>query len=67
MLLGRVYRLNSWEVLTDRHRLYELMLDSINRQSVFFSFFIAIVLLVIYATLYTLLNTRDSREKSLRF
>lgn len=66
VLLGRVYRLNSWEVLTDRHRLYELMLDSINRQSVFFSLFIAIVLLVIYATLYTLLNTRDSREKSLR-
>ncbi|QWU16765.1 Uncharacterized membrane protein [Paenibacillus sophorae] len=60
VLLGRVYRLNSWDVLTDRHRLYQLMLDSVNRQSVFFSLFIALVLLVIYATLYSLLNARGS-------
>lgn len=62
VLLGRVYRLNSWDVLTDRHRLYQLMLDSVNRQSVFFSLFIALVLLVIYTTLYSLLNARGSRD-----
>ncbi|BCG57134.1 DUF1361 domain-containing protein [Paenibacillus sp. URB8-2] len=61
VLLGRVYRLNSWDVLTDRHRLYQLMLDSVNRQSIFFSLFIAFVLLVIYMTLYSLLNARGSR------
>ncbi|MNF00751.1 hypothetical protein D3C80_1996290 [compost metagenome] len=56
MLLGRVYRLNSWDVLTDRHQLIQLVNDSLNRQSLFFSLFVAVVLLVIYATLYFLLN-----------
>lgn len=56
VLLGRVYRLNSWDVLTDRHQLYELVKDSLNRESVFFSLFVAFVLLVIYATMYCLLN-----------
>lgn len=55
-MLGRVYRLNSWDVLTDRHQLYQLVVDSLNRQSLFFSLFVAAVLLVIYATLYFLLN-----------
>ncbi|WP_410513345.1 DUF1361 domain-containing protein [Paenibacillus sp. BR2-3] len=62
VLLGRVYRLNSWDVLTDRHQLYQLILDSLNWQSVFFSLFIAFVLLVIYATLYIFLNARGTRE-----
>lgn len=56
VLLGRVYRLNSWDVLTDRHQLYQLVMDSLNRQSVFFSLFTACVLLAIYATMYCLLN-----------
>lgn len=56
VLLGRVYRLNSWDVLTDRHQLYQLVQDSLNRQSLFFSLFVAAVLLVIYATLYFLMN-----------
>ncbi|MBW4085149.1 DUF1361 domain-containing protein [Paenibacillus sp. S150] len=56
VLLGRVYRLNSWDVLTDRHQLYQLVADSLNWQSVFFSLFIAFVLLAIYATMYCLLN-----------
>lgn len=56
VLLGRVYRLNSWDVLTDRHQLIQLVNDSLNRQSLFFSLFVAVVLLVIYATLYFLLN-----------
>ncbi|UQZ34692.1 DUF1361 domain-containing protein [Paenibacillus sp. PK3_47] len=56
VLLGRVYRLNSWDVLTDRHQLYQLVIDSLNRQSLFFSLFTAAVLLVIYATLYFLMN-----------
>lgn len=63
VLLGRVYRLNSWDVLTDRHQLYQLVIDSLNRQSVFFSLFIAFVLLVIYATMYCLLNALGTREK----
>ncbi|MFD1910030.1 DUF1361 domain-containing protein [Paenibacillus rhizoplanae] len=69
VLLGRVYRLNSWDVLTDRHQLYRLVMDSLNRQSVFFSLFVAFVLLVIYATMYCLLNgladgSRRSYSKS---
>ncbi|NUU61681.1 DUF1361 domain-containing protein [Paenibacillus agri] len=63
VLLGRVYRLNSWDVLTDRHQLYQLVLDSLNRQSVFFSLFIALVLLVIYATMYCLLNVLGNGER----
>ncbi|AIQ56039.1 DUF1361 domain-containing protein [Paenibacillus borealis] len=66
VLLGRVYRLNSWDVLTDRHQLYQLVLDSLNRQSVFFSLFVAFVLLVIYATLYCLLNGLASGNGSRR-
>lgn len=64
VLLGRVYRLNSWDVLTDRHELYRLVMESLNRQSVFFSLFAASVLLVIYATMYCLLNVLggDSRR-----
>lgn len=62
VLLGRVYRLNSWDVLTDRHQLYELVLASFNRQSVFFSLFIAFVLLVIYATMYCLLNALGAEK-----
>ncbi|WP_151735760.1 DUF1361 domain-containing protein ['Paenibacillus yunnanensis' Narsing Rao et al. 2020] len=56
VLLGRVYRLNSWDVLTDRHQLIKLVGESLNRQSLYFSLFIALVLLVIYATLYFLMN-----------
>lgn len=56
VLLGRVYRLNSWDVLTDRHELYRLVEQSLNRQSLLFSLFVTAVLLVIYATLYFLLN-----------
>ncbi|KAA1190298.1 DUF1361 domain-containing protein [Paenibacillus sp. B2(2019)] len=63
VLLGRVYRLNSWDVLTDRHQLYQLVMDSLNRQSVFFSLFIAFVLLVIYATMYCLLNGLGTSER----
>ena len=62
VLLGRVYRLNSWDILTDRHQLYKLILDSLNRQSVFFSLFVTFVLLVIYATLYSFLNARGRRD-----
>ncbi|MBY3622451.1 DUF1361 domain-containing protein [Acinetobacter sp. CUI P1] len=63
VLLGRVYRLNSWDVLTDRHQLYQLVIDSLNWQSVFFSLFIAFVLLVIYATMYCLLNALGTGER----
>ncbi len=63
VLLGRVYRLNSWDVLTDRHQLYQLVEDSLNRQSLFFSLFVAVVLLVIYTTLYFLLNGLGSGSR----
>lgn len=63
VLLGRVYRLNSWDVLTDRHQLYQLVIDSLNWQSVFFSLFIAFVLLAIYATMYCLLNALGTGER----
>jgi len=60
VLLGRVYRLNSWDILTDGHQLYQLVLDSLNLQSAYLSLFIAFVLLVIYATLYSFLNARST-------
>lgn len=70
VLLGRVYRLNSWDVLTDRQQLYQLVKDSLNMQSLYFSLFVAFVLLVIYVTIYCVINglgVSESRRGSKRF
>jgi len=62
VLLGRVYRLNSWDALTNREALVELMHESVSRPSLAFCMFFGTFMLTIYATLYYLINTRSSRD-----
>ncbi|MEK4527401.1 DUF1361 domain-containing protein [Paenibacillus sp. BGI2013] len=63
VLLGRVYRLNSWDALTNREMLIELMHESVSRPSLAFCLFFGTFITTIYATLYYLINTRAPREK----
>lgn len=63
VLLGRVYRLNSWDALTNRDTLFNLMIESISRPSLAFCLFFGIFILTIYLTLYYLINTKLAREK----
>ncbi|MFS0868309.1 DUF1361 domain-containing protein [Paenibacillus xylanilyticus] len=63
VLLGRVYRLNSWDALTNRDTLINLMVESVSRPSLAFCLFFGIFILTIYATLYYLINTRSAIEK----
>ncbi|MGG4484059.1 DUF1361 domain-containing protein [Paenibacillus illinoisensis] len=56
VLLGRVYRLNSWDALTNRDTLFNLMIESISRPSLAFCLFFGVFILTIYVTLYYLVN-----------
>ncbi|KQY94035.1 hypothetical protein ASD24_00265 [Paenibacillus sp. Root52] len=64
VLLGRVYRLNSWDALTNRSALIALMQESVSRPSLAFCMFFGVFILTIYATLYYLINTRTTRQSS---
>ncbi|MCM3171599.1 MULTISPECIES: DUF1361 domain-containing protein [unclassified Paenibacillus] len=64
VLLGRVYRLNSWDALTNRSSLIALMQESVSRPSLAFCMFFGTFILTIYATLYYLINTRSTRMSS---
>lgn len=64
VLLGRVYRLNSWDALTNRSALIALMQESVSRPSLAFCMFFGTFILTIYATLYYLINTRSTRMSS---
>ncbi|WP_338539948.1 DUF1361 domain-containing protein [Paenibacillus tundrae] len=64
VLLGRVYRLNSWDALTNRSTLIALMQESVSRPSLAFCMFFGVFILTIYATLYYLINTRTTRVSS---
>jgi uncharacterized membrane protein len=59
VLLGRVYRLNSWDALTNRETLVEIMHESVSRPSLAFCMFFGTFILTIYATLYYLINTKS--------
>ncbi|WP_342551581.1 DUF1361 domain-containing protein [Paenibacillus sp. FSL R7-0652] len=60
VLLGRVYRLNSWDALTNREMLIRLMHESVSRPSLAFCMFFGLFLLTIYLTLYYLIHARAS-------
>jgi uncharacterized membrane protein len=60
VLLGRVYRLNSWDALTNRDLLLRLMHESVTRPSLAFCMFFGTFLLTIYLTLYYLMNARGA-------
>ncbi|PYE51222.1 DUF1361 domain-containing protein [Paenibacillus barcinonensis] len=63
VLLGRVYRLNSWDALTNRETLLQLMHESVNRSSLAFCMFFATFLITIYLSLYYLIHARASGQR----
>ncbi|WP_433707061.1 DUF1361 domain-containing protein [Paenibacillus illinoisensis] len=63
VLLGRVYRLNSWDALTNRDTLFNLMIESISRPSFAFCLFFSVFILTIYVTLYYLVNAKSTYKK----
>lgn len=62
ILLGRVYRLNSWDVLTNRDMLIELMHESVSRTSLAFCMFFGVFLLSVYVAIYALIHQGRRRE-----
>ncbi|MGC5773142.1 DUF1361 domain-containing protein [Paenibacillus pabuli] len=63
VLLGRVYRLNSWDALTNRETLIELMHESVSRPSLAFCMFFGVFILTVYATMYYVMNTRSRHAR----
>lgn len=64
--LGRVFRLNSWDVLFSPFRLIEGVLEGINAKSAIFTILFGTFILIIYCTLY-LLGKTIKPERSGRF
>lgn len=64
ILLGRQYRLNSWDVATDAKAVLSILQHTVSGQSLRFCSLFALMILVVYATFYFLINgaARDSRD-----
>jgi uncharacterized membrane protein len=56
--LGRVVRLNSWDVLFNPFRLIEGVLEGINPRAAVFSLLFGMLILIVYVTLYLLTVSR---------
>lgn len=52
--LGRVTRLNSWDVLFNPFRLIEGVLEGINKDAAIFTILFGMLILIVYVTLFTL-------------
>ncbi|SDD77765.1 Protein of unknown function [Paenibacillus sp. UNCCL117] len=65
ILLGREYRLNSWDVLTGTEKLWRSLLDSLEPQALMFCGLFGLLLLAVYATLHLLLHNAE-RPRSYR-
>ncbi|MBD0384460.1 DUF1361 domain-containing protein [Paenibacillus sedimenti] len=55
ILLGREYRLNSWDVLS-YHRLLTIIQGSLNLESLLFSLLVGLVIMTFYTSYYFLVN-----------
>ncbi|AEI41214.1 DUF1361 domain-containing protein [Paenibacillus mucilaginosus] len=64
ILLGREYRLNSWDVLGKPSAVLDIVSDTLEPSSIIVCLFFGTVLLMMYATVHTLLGlaARDSRS-----
>jgi uncharacterized membrane protein len=60
--LGRVFRLNSWDLLFSPFRLVEGILEGINAKSAIFTLLFGTFILIIYCTLYLLGKTIKSER-----
>jgi uncharacterized membrane protein len=56
ILLGREYRLNSWDVLTDMTSIRHLAAESLTIQTLPFCLLFSLLIAVIYATFYLVIN-----------
>ncbi|QJD82244.1 DUF1361 domain-containing protein [Cohnella herbarum] len=56
--LGRVTRLNSWDVLFNPFRLIEGVLEGINKDAAIFTILFGMLILIVYVTLFTLGSNR---------
>ncbi|MFB6362663.1 DUF1361 domain-containing protein [Paenibacillus elgii] len=54
ILLGREYRLNSWDALTDAKALLSLVGESLSGQFVLFSLLFGVVILIVHGPFYYL-------------
>lgn len=65
ILLGREYRLNSWDVISDGRKVLEILEDSLNLRAGLFCCMFGAVIATIYVTFYLLINSQDtSKSKS---
>jgi uncharacterized membrane protein len=56
ILLGREYRLNSWEAITDWSKVIEVIKESLSSQSIFFCLLFGLFIGTVYVTVYLLIN-----------
>jgi uncharacterized membrane protein len=63
--LGRVERLNSWDVLFSPFRLIEGVLEGINAKSAIFTMLFGMFILIIYCSLYLLSNHKTRKARVL--
>ncbi|OAS15077.1 DUF1361 domain-containing protein [Paenibacillus oryzisoli] len=56
ILLGREYRLNSWEAITDWEKVTGIIKGSLTSQSIFFCLLFGLFIGIVYVTIYFLIN-----------
>lgn len=56
ILLGREYRLNSWEAITDWEKVTGIIKGSLTSQSIFFCLLFGLFIGTVYGTVYFLIN-----------
>lgn len=62
--LGRVVRLNSWDVVFSPFRLIEGVIEGINKSAAIFSFLFGILILIVYFSLYLINGNGDARTNN---
>lgn len=60
ILLGREYRLNSWDAITSWSNVAEIIRESLSRNSVIFCLLFGVFIGVVYVTVYSLINGNDN-------
>ncbi|NQX71229.1 DUF1361 domain-containing protein [Paenibacillus alba] len=63
ILLGREYRLNSWDALLDTN-IWGVLRMTLSRESVLFCFVVGLVVLMVYATFYFIINGLGTNARS---
>ncbi|MFC0215612.1 DUF1361 domain-containing protein [Paenibacillus chartarius] len=64
ILLGRVYRLNSWDVLSDSGLLLKTIEDTMNVKAAWFSLIFGGLIAAVYLTFYVLINLKGRETES---